>query len=194
MTTSAVHGFSGHRLDVPLPDESFVGRSRERRLLNALVGSASTGGASGLVLGEPGIGKTALLRQVVQATSHRVCCVRGVESEAVLPFAAAADLLTPFHPLFGNIPCAQRQALEIALALADGPPPSPLAAYAGALGVLAAAGDKQPLVILVDDLQWIDSESRQLMIFVARRLSTEHVVMLFAARDAPGLQHPVSDL
>jgi DNA-binding CsgD family transcriptional regulator len=194
MTTSTAPGSFAHGLDGLLSDESFVGRSRERRLLNALVGSASSGGASGVVLGEPGIGKTALLRQIALATSHRVCWVRGVESEAVLPFAAAADLLTPFHPLFDNIPGAQRQALEIALTLADGPPPSSLAACAGALGVLAAAGDEQPLVVLVDDLQWIDSESRQLMIFVARRLATEHVVMLFAARDVPGFQHPIGDL
>ena len=157
-----------------MPDESFVGRSRERRLLHALVGSVSGGGASGVVLGEAGIGKTALLRQVARATPDRVCWVRGVESEAVLPFAAAADLLARFQSTFGTLPCAQRQALEVALALADGPPPSPLAACAGALGALAAAGDEQPLVVLVDDLQWIDPESRQLMIFVARRLSTEH--------------------
>ncbi len=105
----SVNGFDGS-----MPDESFVGRSRERRLLNALAGSASSGGASGVVLGEPGIGKTALLRQVAQATSHRVRWVRGVESETVMPFAAAADLLTPLRPWFDNIPRAQRQALEIA--------------------------------------------------------------------------------
>ena len=183
-----------HNLDEPLPDESFVGRSRERRLLHALVGSVSGGGASGVVLGEAGIGKTALLRQVARATPDRVCWVRGVESEAVLPFAAAADLLTRFQSTFGTLPCAQRQALEVALALADGPPPSPLAACAGALGALAAAGDAQPLVVLVDDLQWIDRESRQLMIFVARRLSTEHVVMIFAARDEPGIADLIGDL
>ena len=194
VTTPTMPGLFVAGLNEFLPDEPFVGRSRERRLLNALVSSASSGGASGVVLGEPGIGKTALLRQVAQATSHRVCWVRGVESEAVLPFAAAADLLTPFRSWFDNIPDAQRQALEIALTLADGPPPSPLAACAGALGVLAAAGDERPLVILVDDLQWIDPESQQLMLFVARRLATEHAVMLFAARDVPGAQCPIGDL
>jgi predicted ATPase len=65
-------GLSVDGLDELLPDESFVGRSRERGLLNALADSASHGGASGVVLGEPGIGKTALLRQVALATSHRV--------------------------------------------------------------------------------------------------------------------------
>jgi DNA-binding CsgD family transcriptional regulator len=194
MTTPTMSELSVNGSDGSVPGESFVGRSRERRLLNALAGSASSGGASGVVLGEPGIGKTALLRQVAQATPHRVRWVRGVESEAVLPFAAAADLLTPFRSWFDNIPEAQRQALEIVLTLADGPPPSPLAACAGALGVLAAAGDERPLVVLVDDLQWIDPESQQLMLFVARRLATEHVVILFAARDVPGAQYPIGDL
>ena len=194
MLTSTASEFIICRPGEPEADEPFVGRARERRLLNALVGSAATGGATGVVLGEPGIGKTALLRQVATSTSHRVCWIRGVESEAVLPYAAAADLLTPFRPMFGSLPGAQRQALEIVLTLADGPPPSPLAACAGALGVLAAAGDERPLVVLVDDLQSIDPESRQLMIFVARRLATEHVVILFAARDVPGAQCPIGDL
>lgn len=192
--TSTAPEFMTCRPAEPAPEEPFVGRARERRLLNALAGSAATGGASGVVLGEPGIGKTALLREVASSTSHRVCWIRGVESEAVLPYAAAADLLTPFRSVFGSLPAAQRQALEIVLTLADGPPPSTLAACAGALGVLAAAGDEQPLVVLVDDLQSIDAESRQLMIFVARRLATEHVVMLFAARDVPGAPCSIGDL
>jgi DNA-binding CsgD family transcriptional regulator len=176
------------------PDDTLVGRSRERQLLQALVGSVAGGGAAGVVLGEAGIGKTALLRDVARTTADRVCWVRGDESEAMLPFAAAADLLTPFRSVLGSLPCAQRQALEVALALADGPPPNPLAVCTGALGVLAAAGDEQPLVVVVDDLQWIDPESRQLMLFVARRLATERVVMLFAARDEPGLPCPAGGL
>jgi len=176
------------------PDGSLIGRSRERGLLQALAGSAGGGGAAGVVLGEAGIGKTALLREVARTTAHRVCWVRGDETEATLPFAAAADLLTPFRSVFGSLPCAQRQALEVALALADGPPPGSLAVCTGALGALAAAGDEQPLVVMVDDLQWIDPESRQLMIFVARRLATEHVVMLFAARDEPGMRLPAGGL
>jgi len=194
MAMSAVAERYAGRLVGGPPDDTLVGRSRERRLLQALVGSVVGGGAAGVVLGEPGIGKTALLRDVARTTAHQVSWVRGDESEAMLPFAAAADLLTPFRAVFGNLPCAQRQALEVALALADGPPPSPLAVCTGALGALAAVGDEQPLVVFVDDLQWIDQESRQLMIFVARRLATERVVMLFAARDEPGIPHPAGDL
>jgi DNA-binding CsgD family transcriptional regulator len=194
MAMSAVAERYADRLVAEPPGDTLVGRSRERRLLQALVGSVVGGGAAGIVLGEPGIGKTALLRDVARTTAHQVRWVRGDESEAMLPFAAAADLLTPFRAVFGNLPCTQRQALEVALALADGPPPSPLAVCTGALGALAAVGDEQPLVVLVDDLQWIDQESRQLMIFVARRLATERVVMLFAARDEPGVPHPEGGL
>jgi DNA-binding CsgD family transcriptional regulator len=194
MPMSAAAGRYTDGLVGGLPGETLIGRSRERRLLQALVSSVAGGGAAGVVFGEAGIGKTALLREVTRTTAHRVCWVRGDESEAILPFAAAADLLTPFRSVFGSLPCAQCQALEVALALADGPPPSPLAVCTGALGALAAVGDQQPLVVLVDDLQWIDPESRQLMIFVARRLSTERVIMLFAARDEPGMPHPAGDL
>ncbi len=189
MAMSAVAEGHADRLAGGPPDDTLIGRSRERRLLQALVGSVVGGGAAGVVLGEPGIGKTALLRDVARTTAHQVSWVHGDESEAMLPFAAAADLLTPFRSVFGNLPCAQCQALEVALALADGPPPSPLAVCTGALGALAAVGDEQPLVVFVDDLQWIDQESRQLMVFVARRLATERVVMLFAARDEPGMPY-----
>ena len=194
MTVAAVAESYADGVVWGLPGDTLIGRSRERRLLRALVGSVAGGGAAGVVLGEAGVGKTALLREVARTTTHQVSWVRGDESEAMLPFAAAADLLRPFLPVFGNLPCAQRQALEVALALADGPPPSPLAVCTGALGVLAAVGDEQPLVVFADDLQWIDQESRQLMIFVARRLATERVVMLFAARDEPGRPHPVGNL
>src|ERR1043166_9610536 len=85
------------------PDDTLVGRSRERRLLQALVSSVPGGGAAGVVLGEAGIGKTALLSEVAGITEHRVCWVRGDESEAMLPFAAAADLLTPFRSVFGQL-------------------------------------------------------------------------------------------
>src|SRR5690348_116291 len=89
---------------------------------------------------------------------------------------------------FAELPQAQRQALEVCLALSAGPGAGPLAACAGALGVLARAADEQPLVVLVDDFQWVDAESRQVLLFAARRLATERIVMLFAVRDEPGAQ------
>src|ERR1700751_537020 len=97
MAISAVAERYVDRLVRGLPDETLIGRSRERRLLQALVGSVVGGGAAGVVLGEPGIGKTALLRDVARTAAHQVSWIRGDESEVALPFAAAADLLTPFR-------------------------------------------------------------------------------------------------
>jgi DNA-binding CsgD family transcriptional regulator len=117
-----------------------------------------------------------------------------MEAEAVLPFAAAADLLTPLRPYFPAVPSSQRRAMEVALALADGDPPGTLAICAGAVGVLAAAGDDSPLLIFVDDLQWIDAESRQLLLFAARRLVTERVGILFTLRESASDDPVVHDL
>jgi energy-coupling factor transporter ATP-binding protein EcfA2 len=92
-------------------------------LLDGLVESVEGGGAAVLVVGEAGIGKTALLTQVAEMVSHRpgmrVLRARGVESEAVLAFAAIADLLCPLHERFVELPQAQRQALEVCLALGE---------------------------------------------------------------------------
>ena len=172
-------------------DGRLVGRARERRLLGGLIESVEGGGAAVVIAGEAGVGKTALLTHVAGMASERGLRVlkgRGEESEAVLAFATLADLLRPSREKFAELPQAQRQALEVCLALSTGPAAGPLAACAGALGVLASAADEQPLVVLVDDFQWVDAESRQVLLFAARRLAAERIVMLFAVRDEPGAQ------
>ena len=185
MITSAGPGVSlAQRLDGRL-----VGRARERRLLDGLVESAAGGGAAIVIAGEAGVGKTALLTHVADMASERGLRIlkgRGEESEAVLAFATLADLLLPSREKFAGLPQAQRQALEVCLALSTGPATGPLAACAGALGVLASVADEQPLVVLVDDFQWVDPESRQVLLFAARRLAAERIVMLLAVRDEPG--------
>ena len=189
MIASAVPGVGlAQRLDGRL-----VGRARERRLLDGLVESAEGGGAAVVITGEAGVGKTALLTHVADVASERGLRVikgRGEESEAVLAFATLADLLRPSREKFAGLPQAQRQALEVCLALSTGSAAGPLAACAGALGVLASAADEQPLVVLVDDFQWVDAESRQVLLFAARRLADERILMLFAVRDEPGAQPP----
>jgi DNA-binding CsgD family transcriptional regulator len=168
-----------------------VGRSRERRRLDELIGSAADGGTAVLIAGEPGIGKTALLNHVADVASNRaglrVLRARGEESEAALGYAALADLLTPLRDRFGALPPTQRRALEVCLALSSGPASGPLAGCAGALGVLASAAGEQPLAVLVDDFQWIDPESRRILLFAARRLAAERIVMILAAREEPGV-------
>jgi len=179
------------------PVAPFVGRERERRLLAGLIDSVDGGGAAALILGEPGMGKTSLLGFAAAKARQRgtaVLTVVGVESEALLAFAGIADLLRPLREYMGRLPVTQRQALEVCLALSDGPAHGPLAACAGTLGVLAAASEDSPLVIVVDDFQWVDAESAQILLFVARRLATEHIVMVLAVREEPDASLPVTNL
>ena len=174
-----------------------VGRDHERRLLTGLVESLNGGGGAVVIQGEPGMGKTSLLGFVADCAKRhhaRVLTARGIESEAVLPFAAVTDLLWPLQEHFATLPAIQREALEVCLALSAGPPRGPLAACAGALGVLTTAADQSPLVILVDDFQWLDAESAQILMFVARRLSDEPLAMVLAVRAEPDVAMPDTGL
>ena len=176
------------------PNGRLVGRVRERCLLDGLIESVEGGGAAAVIAGEAGVGKTALLMHVAEKASQReglrVLRVRGQESEAILAFATVADLLLPLREKFADLPQAQRKALEICLSLSGGRAGGPLAGCAGALGVLSSAADEQPLVVLIDDFQWVDPESRQILLFVARRLATERIVMILAVREEPGAPPP----
>lgn len=177
----------------PRLDGQLVGRVRERRLLDGLIESVEGGGTAALIVGQTGVGKTALLMHVAGLASGRglrVLSARGEESEAGLAFATVADLLRPLRRELAELPGPQRQALEVCLALSAGPAPGPLAACAGALEVLARAADEQPLAVLVDDFQWVDAQSRRILLFAARRLAAQRIVMVFAVRDQPGKPPP----
>ncbi len=163
----------------------FVGRTRERALLADVVASARDGGAAVVVRGELGVGKTALLEQVA-GPATRTVWVHGVEEEAVLPYAALAELMRPLRRYVEQLPVVQRDAVEVALALRPGAPVSTFAVGTGVLAALALAAASDPLVIVVDDHQWLDPSSGTVLSFVARRLVAEHVVLLFAVRDGRG--------
>lgn len=172
----------------PAGDTEFppVGRERERALLDGLLDALTERGGALLLSGDPGIGKSMLLGYTAhrcRATVLRAC---GVESEAVLPYTVLADLLLPLRPYFTELPPGQRRALEGCLALADVEAPNAYAVCAGALGVLAAAGEMRPLLVVVDDLHWVDPSSRQVLQFVARRLTTERVALVMAVQ--PGAE------
>jgi DNA-binding CsgD family transcriptional regulator len=172
------------------PYGGLVGRAAEQQALTALIDSLDSAGSAAILVGEAGMGKTALLTHLAAIAAARagtrVTWLRGEESETVLAFVAAADLLLPMQEHFGRLPEGQRLALEACLALSGAEPCGPLAVCAGALGVLAAVADRTPLVILVDDFQWIDPESQKILLFIARRISAEPIVMIIAVRDEPG--------
>jgi DNA-binding CsgD family transcriptional regulator len=107
---------------------------------------------------------------------------RGFESESDIPFAGLLELLTPLLALRDRIPEVQARALGSALALESPTPFDRFAVPAGMLSLLAAAAEEQPLLVLADDVHWLDHASRDALIFVARRLGAEGVVLLSAGR------------
>ncbi|GAB2828563.1 LuxR family transcriptional regulator [Actinocorallia aurea] len=167
------------------------GRSAEQAVLAGLLDGAREGRSAALVLrGDPGIGKTALLSWLA-ASAPRVLRAEGVEVEADLPFAALSQLLRPALARIGGLPGPQRAALERVFGLASGEPADRLLVGLAVLSLLADLADDGPLLCVVDDAQWLDSVSAEALVFAARRLDAEGVVLLFAARDgafaAPGL-------
>lgn len=171
-----------------------IGRARERERLAAAADGRRRDGTVIVLRGEPGSGKTTLLDEVADATTRRVLRTAGVEGGAVLPFAALADLLLPILTHAAELPDVQREALEVALALRAGDVGSPLAVSAAALGVLAAAADARPLLLIADDFPWIDPPSQQVLLFVARRLASERVALLLGVRDEVPVDPAISRL
>ncbi len=162
------------------PGFRIVGHTAIRTALRAL---ARESGRSLLLTGGAGIGKSTLLDQLAaQQRGRTLLRTTAIESEVELPFAALADLVRPLQDRIDVLPDTQATALRCALALEDGPPPAPYAVCAATLGLLSAAGSEHPVLALVDDLHWVDAPSRQVLLFVARRLEEEGVSMALAAR------------
>ncbi|WP_129843179.1 AAA family ATPase [Streptomyces sp. RFCAC02] len=164
------------------------GRQAERQALAALLDGARAGRSGALVLrGEPGIGKTALLDDAASAAQDmRLLRGTGVEGEAELPFAGLHLLLRPVLDRLAALPGPQRAALESALGLAPSPGHDPLLVGLAVLSLLAEYAAGAGLLCAVDDAQWLDGASRDALVFAARRLHAEGVVIVFAARDGEG--------
>src|SRR3954469_1785190 len=148
------------------------GRAPECRRIETLVAGTAAGASGVLVLrGEPGIGKTALLEHAAQtAGSATVLRVRGVESEVEVAFAGLHELLRPVLGELGRLPAPQRGALEAALGLAPAAAAERHLVGAATLGLLAALAEERPVVVLADDVQWLDGPSASALTFAARRL------------------------
>jgi DNA-binding CsgD family transcriptional regulator len=174
---------------------TFLGRAGEREYLDRLLENAR-GGQSGVVVirGEAGLGKTVLLQHAVgQATGFKVAQIAGIESEMELPFAGLHQLCAPMLSQIDMLPVPQLDALSIAFGLSSGAAPDPFLVALATLSLVAQTAEEQPLLCVVDDAQWLDAASAQILGFVARRLLAESIAIVFAVRE-PSDEHELVGL
>ena len=163
-----------------------VGRAGECARIDLLLAEARAGRGGALVVhGEPGIGKTALLAHAAdRAEDMRTVRVRGVETETSLPFAGLVDLLTPLTEHLAELPERQADAVRSALAIGPTRAADRLAVLVGGFNLLCAAAGARPLLVLVDDAQWLDAASGEAISFAARRIGADRIALLIATRQA----------
>lgn len=169
-----------------------LGRRHERAEIEKLLADARIGRSGVLVVrGEAGIGKTALLdhsADAALASGFDVHRTAGAESETPFAFAALQRLLTSAMLQHSrDLPEPQRIALEVALGLAGGAAPDRFLVGLATLNLLGEAAEERSLLCVVDDAQWLDEASAQVLAFVARRVAAERIALLFAVRDTPDL-------
>jgi DNA-binding CsgD family transcriptional regulator len=173
-----------------------IGRSAECGALDRLLEGGRDGRSGALVLrGEPGVGKTALLGYAVeQAEGFRVLRGTGIETESELAFAALHQLIGRELERIENLPDPQAEALRGAFGLGSASGIDPFLISLGLLSVLADLAEKTPLLCVIDDAQWLDEPSASALLFAARRIEAEGILVIFAVRegeerhfDAPGL-------
>jgi DNA-binding CsgD family transcriptional regulator len=164
-----------------------IGRNVEIAQLRSLLEQVR-GGMSGTVVlrGEAGIGKTTLLNATAEAADDlRVMRLEGIESEMQLAYAGLHRLLVPYLSRLAELPEPQRAALGSAFGLASAAPADRFMVGLSVLTLLGEAAKDEPLLIIVDDTQWLDHESVATLVFVARRLLADRIALIFAARESP---------
>src|SRR5665811_1596529 len=145
------------------------GRADEVARIDRLLDGARSGVSAALIVyGDPGIGKSALLDEVAAtAAGFTVLRARPLQTESELPFAGLSDLLRPLLSLLDRIPEPQAAALSGALALGPPTPGDRFAAAAATISLLAAGADEGPVLAVVDDAHWLDTPSREALLFLS---------------------------
>jgi DNA-binding CsgD family transcriptional regulator len=172
-----------------------VGRERELRALQHLVVGVREHGAALVVRGEAGIGKSTLVAAAsehARADGFMVLTATGVKSEAHLPFAGLHQLVQPILGAADALPARQRDALLGAFGMSDASPLDAFLIALAALQLLAEAAGDAPLLVIVEDAQWLDRPSADVLAFVARRLELEPIAVLLVVRD--GHVTPLTEL
>ncbi len=182
----------------PVRGQVLSGRAREVDQVLGLVQDLPGGGGALVVTGEPGIGKTTLLalaRHEAEAGGCVVVDVAGAAAERHLPFAGLQRVVHPLAANLAALPEPQHRALL--LAVGDpryaGDAPGLFVLGLALLELVGRAGRTRPVVLLVDDAQWLDPPTVEVLGFVARRLSTEAAILVLASREQ-SVPEPLTDL
>ena len=174
-----------------------IGRDEELGAVRAFLEPRADGPGALVLSGEPGIGKTVLWEAGVSqamGNSHRVLLHRSVEAETSLSFTALSDLVASvFDEVASALAPLRRRALEVALLLTDpgAEAPNPRAIGLALLDVLRTLAEEGPVLIALDDLQWLDSSSAGVLQIALRRLDDEPVSLLATVRRAPEVTSPL---
>ncbi|MGW7572224.1 AAA family ATPase, partial [Streptomyces tendae] len=159
-----------------------VGRDGEQEALSAFV--AALEGRSLVLRGETGVGKSALLDQVTDLaqTEYRVIRAAGVEAESDLPFAGLHQFLYPLLPFIDGLDAGHGAVFDAVFGRTDGRPPSVMALGVAVLDLLSVAASQKPILLVLDDGQWLDPSSAEVCGFVGRRLTGSSVKLLVGLR------------
>jgi GMP synthase-like glutamine amidotransferase/tetratricopeptide (TPR) repeat protein len=192
LENSLVHGRSASAASgvgtATLSVSGLFGRNREQNRIDRLLDQARAGRSGTIVIyGETGLGKTALLDDAVErAGGMRVLRISGVEDVSERLYAGFEELCRPLLGGLGALPDTLRQALSATLGLAAAERGDRFAAFAGALWLLAAAAEEDPLLVCVDDAHLLDDASLQALTFIAGRIGAEGIALLVATGGDPG--------
>jgi DNA-binding CsgD family transcriptional regulator len=168
------------------PGPPLFGREAEVAILDQLIARIPERGEVLVLRGDPGIGKTALLRVAADAARSRgvsVLRTAGAQSETGLAFAGLHQLLRPVLTWLDRLPGPQRDALSAAFGTLGAPAPDPFMIALAALNLLACAAEHMPLLLIVDEAQWLDPPTASALAFIARRVEAEPIAVLFALRN-----------
>ncbi|WP_406831746.1 LuxR C-terminal-related transcriptional regulator [Pedococcus sp. KACC 23699] len=179
----------------PPAERTLEGRDTELLLLDDLLAATADSGQVLVLTGEPGVGKSVLLEQLsllARDRDYRVLKAIGIQAESRLPFAGLHQLLSPLLHDCGKLPGPQNTALLTALGMATGPPPSLFLTGLAALTLLTEQAARQPIVLAVDDVNWLDQPTQTVLAFVARRLGSDPVSLVATVRT--GQEHHLADV
>lgn len=173
-----------------------VGRDPELKQLSQVLQDIEERGRTVLLRGDPGVGKTSIVKAVVvlaQESDLVVLQTAGIETETGLPYAGLQFLLGPLLSRVDRLPPAQRRALLTAFGLADGTAPEVFLIALAALNLITEEAASRPLIAIVDDMQWLDPPTNEVLAFLARRISRDPVVIIGTVREGHAVPISSSD-